>query len=286
MISVIIPTCNRNELLGKCLDALKPGVQTIGSNDYEVIVTDDSKESIAAEFIQTNYAWVKWVKGPAKGPAANRNNGAKYAKGEWLVFIDDDCIPDDNIIKTYHSAITNEPDMLAFEGRIYVNAPQTSFLQEAPLNYTGGFFWSCNICIQKGLFLLLHGFDEMFPFAAMEDVDLFKRLKQNTNKHRFVFDAAVMHPWRMNKHLFKTTLKRYKANEYYLLKHPEEKQRINSHYYFQAFARQLSFTLKNAWKFRFSGFVQKFNCDLLQLYFGISAVFRHKPAETNNRTTK
>ena len=59
----------------------------------EVIVSDDSKQCIAKELIQEKYSWVKWIEGPKKGPAANRNNGAKYATGDWFIFIDDDCEP-------------------------------------------------------------------------------------------------------------------------------------------------------------------------------------------------
>jgi glycosyltransferase involved in cell wall biosynthesis len=94
LFSVIIPTYHRNDLLAKCLDCLAPGVQTLPADQYEVIVSDDGYESTAQEMIQQNYPWVKWVAGFRKGPAANRNNGAKYATGEWLAFTDDDCLPD------------------------------------------------------------------------------------------------------------------------------------------------------------------------------------------------
>jgi len=39
-ISVIIPTCHRNDLLAKCLDCLAPGVQTLPPEQYKVIVTE------------------------------------------------------------------------------------------------------------------------------------------------------------------------------------------------------------------------------------------------------
>ena len=42
-LSVIIPTCNRNDLLRKCLNNLIPDFQSIDSSKYEIIVTDDSK---------------------------------------------------------------------------------------------------------------------------------------------------------------------------------------------------------------------------------------------------
>ncbi|MFM6530798.1 MAG: glycosyltransferase family 2 protein, partial [Dolichospermum sp.] len=68
---------------------------------------DDGYQSTAQEMIEQNYPWVKWVAGPGKGPAANRNNGAKYATGEWLAFTDDDCLPDPQWLASYGEAIAN-----------------------------------------------------------------------------------------------------------------------------------------------------------------------------------
>src|SRR5438132_703059 len=94
--SIIIPTYNRNELLVKCLDALYHIKQKANIN-YEVIVTDDSIEGLAEEVTKEYNGFVKWCEGPHRGPAANRNNGARYANGEWLIFLDDDCIPSVNL---------------------------------------------------------------------------------------------------------------------------------------------------------------------------------------------
>jgi GT2 family glycosyltransferase len=274
MLSVIIPTYNRNDLLRKCLDGLEPGTQNISTKEYEVIVTDDNKNNLTKTMIEEHYPWVIWIEGPKKGPAANRNRGAGAAKGEWLIFVDDDCLPNADILYEYNEAINSYPDILAFEGRIYVDTPQTSFLQESPLNESGGNFWSCNICIKKSLFQLLEGFDEEFIFAAMEDVDLFKRLKKVTDKYKFLYDAAVMHPWRIDSKPFKNVLKRYQSEVYFVSKYPEEKLRMNYIYYFRKFATILKRTLLNSGKFRFSGFGKKIMCDFLQLYFGLRTLFR------------
>src|SRR5436309_24571 len=121
MLSVIIPTCNRNNLLMQCLERLHPDVQQMHFNEYEIIVTDDSRENNALSLIEKNFKWVRWVQGCNKGPAANRNNGAKHAKGDWLIFIDDDCIPDDEVIKTYKEAITAFAGIRVFEGYVTVD---------------------------------------------------------------------------------------------------------------------------------------------------------------------
>jgi glycosyltransferase involved in cell wall biosynthesis len=274
IFSVIIPTCNRNDTLSKCLDCLKPAIQLISINEYEIIVTDDSKNHTAKQLIDEQHPWVCWAEGPKKGPASNRNNGARLARGEWLLFIDDDCVPDSNILYEYNKAINAYPENLAFEGRIFVDKPQSSFLQECPINEEGGVFWSCNICLKKSFFDLLTGFDENFPIAAMEDIDLFKRIKQKTDKYAFVYNAAVFHPWRITPHLFATTLKRNKSLRYFVSKYPDEAIEKNHKYYFLTFLVLNKQLLINSWRFKFSGFGKKFLCNFLLLYFGFKVLLR------------
>src|SRR5208337_3741588 len=91
-VSVVIPTCNRLDLLARCLDSLDPKQQGVASDRYEIVVTDDAHEKPAENLIETSYPAVHWVQGPARGPAANRNCGAKASRGEWVAFIDDDCV--------------------------------------------------------------------------------------------------------------------------------------------------------------------------------------------------
>lgn len=193
LFSVIIPTYHRNDLLAKCLDCLAPRVQTLSAEQYEVIVTDDGLETTAEKMIQEQYPWVKWVQGKHKGPAANRNNGAKLAKGEWLAFTDDDCLPDSQWLEALSTAIDKE--VLALEGAIHPLGDLNQDLAECPVNLTGGCFWSANIAVERLLFEKIGGFDENYPLAAHEDQDLKLCLSSHTNI-LFVSDARVDHPVR------------------------------------------------------------------------------------------
>ena len=58
-ISVIIPTCHRDDLLAQCLDCLAPGVQTLPPEQYEVTVTDDGSRTTAQQLVQESYPWVQ-----------------------------------------------------------------------------------------------------------------------------------------------------------------------------------------------------------------------------------
>lgn len=230
LFSVIIPTCHRNDLLGKCLDCLVPGVQTLPSEQYEVIVTDDGSQTTAQDMIRDRYPWVKWVPGSCRGPAANRNNGAKYAQGEWLAFVDDDCLPDPQWLEAFSQATVAQPSCLVFEGRTYVDRPRQTLAEISPANELGGYLWSCNFAIQRQLFESIAGFDERFPYAAMEDVELRQRLVKLGYKFAFIKTASVCHPWRHRGGW--TELKQHQeATLIYLSIHPEEFANINAQYY-------------------------------------------------------
>src|SRR5262245_1366988 len=93
MFSIVVPTFRRFDQLQQCLRCLAPGTQTLDPAEYEVIVTDDEGAASPLQQQLSEFPFARWVAGPAKGTAANRNNGAKHARGEWLIFTDDDCLP-------------------------------------------------------------------------------------------------------------------------------------------------------------------------------------------------
>ncbi|MDB5243615.1 MAG: glycosyl transferase family 2 [Spirosoma sp.] len=204
IFSVIIPTYHRNDLLAKCLACLKPTEQTLDVMHYEVIVTDDGHYSTAEELIRIEFPWVYWVQGPKKGPAANRNNGAKAAQGEWLVFTDDDCLPKSSWLEAYWQMINQERSIKAMEGKISPDFwnELAKDMSECPVNVNGGCFWSANICLQKNLFYNLGGFDEQFLIAAQEDQDLYLRVKAYTTVE-FVANAEIVHPVRITSIMYK-----------------------------------------------------------------------------------
>jgi len=212
MLSIIIPTCNRNDLLAICLDCLSKEKQHFTAAEYEVIVTDDSKDQKARSLMLQNYPWAKWIEGPKKGPASNRNNGAKHAKFDWLIFIDDDCQPTSQLINNYYSEII-KGKYQALEGAIDPGRAQQRYDEEAPVNLKGGCFWSCNIAIAKSLFFKIDGFDEGFPYPAMEDTDFFIRVKENAEV-KFLPDAMVIHPWRRMV-AFKSYKKHLASHQYF-----------------------------------------------------------------------
>lgn len=181
-------------MLATCLDSLAPSKQTF-AQPYEVIVTDDGTDSSSEEMIEQSYSWAHWVAGPRKGPAANRNNGAKAARGEWLAFIDDDCIAEPQWLQE----MLNKADAAAadvIEGKTYIPQNRDHPLLEGVENLQGGLFWSCNLAIKRNLFIDMGGFDEDFREAGGEDMELAWRLRERNIPTGFSPNAVVAHPAR------------------------------------------------------------------------------------------
>jgi GT2 family glycosyltransferase len=220
-ISIVIPAYN---LLEDCIKSLAPDVQQPDC-EYELIVSDDKRNSGTKQFLEEKYPWAKWSEGPHRGVSANRNNGVKHAKGDWIVFIDNDTIPDKNLIQNYIHAIKDNHNILVFEGCVKPDRPKRHFLEEAPINETGGAFWTCNVMIQKDYFVsTLYGFDESF-FLYGEDVDIRERIKKTNQPILFVKNAIVIHPWRIQKDKVEFTKQQMTAVRQLHVKHPHLKQK-------------------------------------------------------------
>ncbi len=191
-VAIIVPTRNRHELLKRCLDGVIP--YTASHTECSIIVSDDGDALETRAALIGDYSGVLVVQGPRRGPASNRNTGAANTTAELLIFLDDDCIPDNGLIAAYQEAAIKNPEVGVFEGRISAIGEETSFADIAPVNENGGKLWSCNFAIRRQLFERIGGFDHRYPFAAMEDVDLHCRVKQYSQV-LFLPDARAWHAY-------------------------------------------------------------------------------------------
>ncbi|HTY49095.1 MAG TPA: glycosyltransferase family A protein, partial [Steroidobacteraceae bacterium] len=165
-ISIVIPTCNRPEMLGECLRRVAAAIDAAGRPQVEVIVSDDSRDERTRDYVASGHPWVRWVRGPRRGPAANRNTGVAAASGAWIIFTDDDCLPEPRWLRAYLQAMQADPASNVFEGRTVADRPRRRLDEESPVNETGGYLWSCNMAIRRELFEHMGGFCESFPYAA------------------------------------------------------------------------------------------------------------------------
>ena len=92
-ISVIIPTHNRRDSVCRTLAALSR--QTIDPAEFEVIVIADGCVDDTATVLRSRHYPFQFqlIEQPGQGQGKARNTGAEAARGELLVFLDDDIEP-------------------------------------------------------------------------------------------------------------------------------------------------------------------------------------------------
>ena len=188
LISVVIPTFRRPDSLAACLECLER--QSLPGGDFEVIVTDDAQDGGTEEMVRGKFPRVKWTRGPGRGPAANRNHGASLATGEWIAFVDDDCLPAQGWLR----AIASQTDVDVIEGKTVAPGARDTPFQERIENLRGGSYWSCNLAVRREVFGRLGGFDEDFLEPGGEDMEFAWRIATHNLHTRFVAAALVEHP--------------------------------------------------------------------------------------------
>jgi GT2 family glycosyltransferase len=215
--------------LRACLEALRPETQDFSAPDFEVIVSDDTPAAQRVAEPAPDLPFVRAVEGPRRGPASNRNCGASQARGEWLIFVDDDCVPLPGFLRGYRDALRAHPDCKIFEGRIAADRPKARVDEESPISESGGFLWSCNLAIRRDLFTQLQGFCEEFPYAAMEDVDFRLRVTAAGEQFLYVPNALVIHPWRPLSTAQKVTRVHLVSMRILYARHPRERPTFIDH---------------------------------------------------------
>jgi glucosyl-dolichyl phosphate glucuronosyltransferase len=120
IISIIVATRNRRQSLGQFLDGLRSLPERPA---WELIVVDngsaDGTESLLSSAMKDLPIVVVNENLPGKSRALNR--ALKHARGDILLFTDDDVVPDPSWLTALHQASIEYPGAVVFGGRILVN---------------------------------------------------------------------------------------------------------------------------------------------------------------------
>jgi GT2 family glycosyltransferase len=175
---------------------LTPEFQGLGRDDFEVIVSDDGRDERTRMMIADRKGCARWNRGPRRGPAANRNHGARLASGEWIAFVDDDCQAGSGWLRAIRAA-ASRGDADVIEGMTTIPDKVDHPFRQGVENVTGDQYWSCNLAVRRDLFQRMGGFDEDFLEAGGEDMEFAWRLRARPDiRRRFVPEALVYHPVR------------------------------------------------------------------------------------------
>ena len=233
LVSVVITTYNRSDALIAVLSALTR--QT--DRHFEVIVADDGStlahqqriwQSDAAKALKLTHIWHPDVGFTA---AKVRNRGVSASRGSYIVFLDGDCVPENDFITRHRqlaqaghfcngSRILLSPEltMRVLSGKETVDGRGWGYwlgkrlrgesnklmghlrLPDIGVRVQPNFNWkgirSCNMAVWASDFEKVDGFDESFQGWGHEDADFVLRLHNLGLARKNGFCATeVFHLW-------------------------------------------------------------------------------------------
>jgi GT2 family glycosyltransferase len=203
IFSIVVPTYRRPECLGSCLGAL-------ASLDYprdrfEVIVVEDGHDALAPEWRTgaRHPIEVTHLTQPHAGPATARNTGAARARGDYLAFTDDDCLPDAHWLRALADQVVRAPNHVlggrtinALTDNPYSSATQliVDYLYEWQADHwSAAFFTANNLAVPTNLFHAGGGFHPSFTLAGGEDREFCHRWARGGGGVTYAPEAIVRH---------------------------------------------------------------------------------------------
>lgn len=182
LVSIIIVNYNGRSYLEECFASL----MKVTYPNYEIIIVDNNSSDDSIEFVKNNFPKIMIIKLEKNYGFAEPNNiGAKNARGDFLLFLNNDTIVEPNFVSELVKVITQNSkiaicqslllkpngdidssgDFVDIYGRAFNSRNKVTSVQRI-LSARGA-----SMLINKKIFQELGGFDENF-FASFEDVDL------------------------------------------------------------------------------------------------------------------
>jgi len=205
LLSIIIPTLNRDKVLINTIkDLLNQDYKS-----FEIIIIDQS-DIISKELMHfvEKYQQIKYFHIDEKGSPNAKNVGAKLAKGDILLFLDDDVEISAKKFLNFHLENFENKDIAVVAGRVLQNGdrPLNKVKEVGRYKFFGligrsdfnADFRSENIdyalagnqSIRKSVFMSVGGFSKIFKGNAyFEETDFGLRIKKAG--YRIVFDPRA-----------------------------------------------------------------------------------------------
>ncbi len=218
IISIIIPHWNGIDVLSECLESLKKSTY----KDKEIIVVDNASSDGSQEWIKENHPDIILIENDQNyGYAGGCNRGVYTAKGDWLLFLNNDTIHEPDWLELLAKSVEGKDDVAAIQPKIinyyerklfdyaggagghidlfcYPFAKGRIFLEQeedgGQYDTADDIFWASGTAfmVRKDVFEQAGRFDETF-FAHQEEIDLCWRLQLMGKRIVFEPKAVVYH---------------------------------------------------------------------------------------------
>lgn len=209
-VSIVIPVYNRVDLTVQCLEAI---AQTT-SGDFEVVVVDDASTDGTADVLaQFGSALTVVRHDENRGFARACNDGARAARGDLLVFLNNDTLPRPGWLDALRAAAEAAPDVGAVGARLLY---PDGTIQHAGIGFTPDFepfhvhqgvpgdapvvtedrdceaVTGACLLVPRAVYDEIGGFDEGYRMY-FEDIDLCLRIRATGRRVRYAAGSVVVH---------------------------------------------------------------------------------------------
>lgn len=121
MLSVIICTYNREKYIRPLLESL--ATNTLEKDQYEIVLVDnnctDNTQQVCQQYTKEHAdVMFRYVVETEQGLSAAKNKGLQEAKGDIIVYVDDDALVDTHYLKDYADWFERHPETMAAGGPI------------------------------------------------------------------------------------------------------------------------------------------------------------------------
>ena len=199
-VSVIVPTFKEPGSVRRALLSLFD--QDLDKDQYEVIVVDSSPDDSVVATVRELHASapcaLRLLTKKPEGPGPSRNLGASQARGEFLAFMDSDCMASREWVRSGLAAF--EDSIGIVQGRTIPEpgVPLGVFTWYVVVEQENHIYECANLFYRRPAFEEAGGFDTAYNDPADlvmggEDVDLAWRVKRNGWRSRFCRECLVYH---------------------------------------------------------------------------------------------